>query len=220
MDNEGSACHSVLQITSEYKPGNKTFRALGNYQNNGPWYDWVMFRWEKSTGVTRRHECCVEYLDNPLVAQIYDYTPGQIVTCVVCPVQNETELSQILAVVKTCGFLHNKGSIFSTIWQQEFDNSLQTLPSFVLLNVDCIVCHYLMLPTNIEHSCYQGIIWHCECWTNMRTRTKRTRGTENPDAFMRLNMRLVRVAHSSFITQVERQLCIVNQGYTIVTKQQ
>jgi hypothetical protein len=26
------------------------------------------------------------------------------------------------------------------------------------------------------------------CWTNMRTRTKRTRGTENPDAFIRLNM--------------------------------
>jgi hypothetical protein len=26
-----------------------------------------------------------------------------------------------------------------------------------------------------------------DCWTNMRTRTKRTRGTENPDAFIRLN---------------------------------
>jgi hypothetical protein len=30
----------------------------------------------------------------------------------------------------------------------------------------------------------------------------------------------VRVAHFSFITQVERQLCIVNRGYAIVTKQQ
>jgi hypothetical protein len=63
----------------------------------------------------------------------------------------------------------------------------------------------------------------------MRTRTKRTRGTENPDAFIRLNtecdrirlnMRIVRVAHFSFITHVERQLCIVNRGYAIVTKQQ
>jgi hypothetical protein len=53
----------------------------------------------------------------------------------------------------------------------------------------------------------------------MRTRTKRTRGTENPDAFIRLNMRRVRVAHFSFITHVERQLCIVNRGYAIVTKQ-
>jgi hypothetical protein len=33
-------------------------------------------------------------------------------------------------------------------------------------------------------------------------------------------MRIVRVAPFSFITQVERQLCIVNQGYPIVTKQQ
>jgi hypothetical protein len=54
----------------------------------------------------------------------------------------------------------------------------------------------------------------------MRTRTKRTRGTENPDAFIQLNMQIVRVAHFSFITQVERQLCIVNRGYAIVTKQQ
>jgi hypothetical protein len=72
-------------------------------------------------------------------------------------------------------------------------------------------------------------IKRCYCWTNMRTRTKRTQGTENPDAFIqlntecdriRLNMRIVRVAHFSFITRVERQLCIVNQGYAIVTKQQ
>jgi hypothetical protein len=55
----------------------------------------------------------------------------------------------------------------------------------------------------------------------MRTQTKRTRGTENPDAFIPLrNMQTVRVAHFSFITQVERQLCIVNLGYAIVTKQQ
>jgi hypothetical protein len=33
-------------------------------------------------------------------------------------------------------------------------------------------------------------------------------------------MQIVRVAHFSFITQVERQLCIVNRGYAIVTKQQ
>jgi hypothetical protein len=58
----------------------------------------------------------------------------------------------------------------------------------------------------------------------MRTGTKRTRGTENPVAFIRLrirlNMQIVRVAHFSVITHVERQLCIVNRGYAIVTKQQ
>ena len=118
---------------------------------------------EKSTLVTPRPECCVEYLDNSMVTQTHDYAPRQIVMFVVCPVPNETEPSQILAVVKAC-FLHNKGSIFSTIWHQEFDDSLQTMPSLVLVN-DCIVCHCLMLPTNKEYSCYQEI-WHQEHWAD------------------------------------------------------
>jgi hypothetical protein len=33
-------------------------------------------------------------------------------------------------------------------------------------------------------------------------------------------MRIVRVVHSSLIAHVERQLCIVNRGYAIVTEQQ
>jgi hypothetical protein len=152
LDNEGNPCHSVLQITSEYKRGNETFRAHRNYGNNGPWYDWVIFRWEKSARVTGRPECCVEYLDNPMVTQTHDYAPAQIVTFAVCSVQNEPESS-----VKTCGFLHKKGSIFSTIWQQEFDNSLQTLPFLVLVNVDCIVRHCLMLFNVIKR-------WADECF--------------------------------------------------------
>jgi hypothetical protein len=165
VDNKGNPCHSILQITSEYKRGNKTFRAHRNYQNKGPWYDWVMVRWEKSTLVTHRPECCVEYLDNPMVTQSHDYAPGQIVTFVVCPVPDETQPSQIMVVVKTCGFHHSKGSVFSTIWRQEFDDSLQTTPSLVLVNVDCIVRHCLMVPTNKELSCYQEI-WHRECWAD------------------------------------------------------
>jgi hypothetical protein len=47
LDNIGNPCHTILQITSEYKCGNETFRAHRNYQSGGPWYDWVMFRWEK-----------------------------------------------------------------------------------------------------------------------------------------------------------------------------
>ncbi len=165
LDNKGNPCHSILQITSEYKRGNETFWAHRNYRNKGPWYDWVIFRWEKSTLVTRRPECCVEYLDNPMVTQTHDYAPGQIVTFVVCRAPNDTEPSQILAVVMTWGFRHNKGSIFSTIWHREFDDLMQTVPTLVLVNVDCIVCHCLMLPTNKEHSCYQEI-WHRERWAD------------------------------------------------------
>jgi hypothetical protein len=42
------------------------------------------------------------------------------------------------------------------------------------------------------------------------SKKKRTQRTESPDAFIQLNMQIVRVAHFSFITHVERQLCIVN----------
>jgi hypothetical protein len=136
FDNKGNLCHSVLQITSECKGGNETFQAHCNYQNKGPWYDWVMFRWESN--LTRRPECCVKYLDNLMVTQTHDYAPRQLVRFVVCPVPNETEPSQILALLKTCCFLHNKNSIFSTIWHQEFDDLLQTVPSLVLVNVDCM----------------------------------------------------------------------------------
>ena len=124
-----------------------------------------MVRWEKSTLVTRRPECCVEYLDNPMVTQSHDYVPGKINTFVVCPVRNETQPFQIMAVVKTCGFHHSKGSIFSIVWRQEFDDSLQTTPSLVFVNFDCIVRHCLVVPTNKEYSCYQEI-WHREGWAD------------------------------------------------------
>ena len=59
-------------------------------------------------------DCGVEYLDNPLVTQAHGRTPGQIVAFVVCPVEDETKLSHILAVVKTCSFLHKKRSNLAT----------------------------------------------------------------------------------------------------------
>ena len=124
-----------------------------------------MIRWEKSARVTRNSECCVEYLDNPLVTQHHDYAPRQIIAFVVCPEENETVSPRIMAVVNTCGFLHKKDSIFSTIWQQEFEDSRQSIPSLVLVDVDCIVRHCLMIPTDKEHVCYQEI-WHRERWAD------------------------------------------------------
>jgi hypothetical protein len=62
--------------------------------------------------------------------------------------------------------MRKKGSIFSTIWQQEYDDTQQMLPSLVLVNVDCIVRHCLMIPTDDVHSCYQEICHH-ERWVNV-----------------------------------------------------
>jgi hypothetical protein len=83
--------------------------------------------------ITRKPECCVEYLDNSLVMLICDYAPGQILVFVVCSVEEfPSQSAGILAVVNTCGFLHNKkGSIFSTIWKQDYTDMHQTIPSLV-----------------------------------------------------------------------------------------
>ena len=166
IDHNGAPCHCVLHISSEYKRGNDIFRAHRNYRHNGPWYDWVMFRWEKSTNsVHRAPDCCVEYLDNPRLSSNHDYAPGQILAFVVCPVEVVGDSPTILVVVNTCKFLHKKGSVFSTIWQQDYDDIRKTQPSLVLVNVDCIVRHCLMIPTDEAQSCFQEI-WHRERWAD------------------------------------------------------
>ena len=37
-----------MVVTTEHKRENVIFRAHPNYRGNGPWYDWAMFRYEKS----------------------------------------------------------------------------------------------------------------------------------------------------------------------------
>ena len=166
VDNNGDPCHAVIQICSEYKRGDDTFRAHRNYRHNGPWYDWVMFRWEKSTQkVHRAPDCCVEYLDNPSVSLTHDYAPGQILAFVVCPVEIVNGSHIILAVVSTCKFIHTKGSVFTTIWEQDYDDTKKTVPSLVLVNVDCIVRHCLMIPIDDGQSRFMEI-WNRERWAD------------------------------------------------------
>ena len=38
-----------LSYFSEYKINNNLFRAHCNYRSEGPWYDWVMIRWESNS---------------------------------------------------------------------------------------------------------------------------------------------------------------------------
>ena len=71
----------------------------------------------------------------------------------------------ILAVVKTCKFINSKGSVFSTIWQQDYDDTQQTVPSLVLVNVDCIVWHCLMIPIDEEQACFMEM-WHRKRWAD------------------------------------------------------
>jgi hypothetical protein len=87
-------------------------------------------------------------------------------------------------------------------------------------------------PRNGEPGCIYTIKYRIQLNMHMRTPTKRTRGTESPDAFIGLNieyhciLNTIEYANSEssslffYNPYVERQLCIVNQGYAIVTEQQ
>ena len=47
-----------LSYYSEYKKNNGLFRAHFNYRSEGPWYDWVMIRWESNS---KRRQAKVNY---------------------------------------------------------------------------------------------------------------------------------------------------------------
>lgn len=74
----------------------------------------------------------------------------------------KAKLADILAIIKTCKFVHKNTSIFSTIWQQEYNDA--AFPSFGV-NINSIARHCLMTPKNEVQSCYQRR-WHCERWTD------------------------------------------------------
>ena len=155
--------HSVLRISSEYKRFEEQFRAHRNYRHTGPWYDWVMFRWEKTPGVNRKPECGVEYSDHPHTATQSDYAPGQILAFVTVPSNNPHTAASICAVVKTCQFVHKKSFVFSNMWEQDFVDAFKTQPSLCLVNVNCIVRHCLMIPTDTTQTSFREV-WHRERW--------------------------------------------------------
>jgi hypothetical protein len=53
-----------------------------------------MFRWKRSLkGVTRKPECGVEYLDDPMVTLKHDHAPGEFFACVIFPEEPEGKVS-------------------------------------------------------------------------------------------------------------------------------
>lgn len=81
----------------------------------------------------------------------------------VFPVDLEGKPANILAVIKTCGFAHKKGTVFIPFWQQGYNNTQRVLPLVVLVHVDSIGRHWVMnsIDEVIDEvqSCLQEI-WH------------------------------------------------------------
>ena len=160
----GEEClHHRLFVSTEYVREKTIFRGDANYRQQGPWYDWVMLRWERENN--QRHaedlDCQAAYGDDDDVATSHLYAPGKILGFV----STSSMDPNVMVVVATCNFSYSRGSVFSTNWQQSYvyhANNCKTL-NIELVDTNAIVRHCLMVPNDDNESSYHEI-WSRELW--------------------------------------------------------
>ena len=103
--------HHRLRLGTEYNRGGTIFRAHDNYRQLGPWYDWVMLRWEREDNYNYAQpvECQARYGDNKTIAANHLYAPGQVLGFV-----EAADGRGVSMVASTCDFSHSQGSVSST----------------------------------------------------------------------------------------------------------
>ena len=77
---------NITVFFTKYKHNDIIFRAHPNFRGEGKWYDWAMFRYEKSeydiqNNIDYKHTDIldeVHYLDNIANSSDYHYAPGKI----------------------------------------------------------------------------------------------------------------------------------------------
>ncbi len=155
--------HHRLFVSTEYVREKTIFRGDANYRLQGPWYDWVMLRWEREDN--QRHaedlDCQAAYGDDDDVATGHLYAPGKILGFV----STSSMDPNVMVVVATCNFSYSRGSVFSTNWQQSYvyhANNRKTL-NIELVDTNAIVRHCLMVPNDDNESSYHEI-WSQELW--------------------------------------------------------
>ena len=160
----GGNVHQRLRIGTEYKRAEIIFRAHADYRQLGPWYDWVMLRWERedNKNYAQPPECHAGYGDDETIAADHWYAPGQILGFV-----ESAEGAGVRAVVSTCDFSHVKGSVFSTEWKRSYvyERGKPNTHHISLVDVNAIVRHCLMVPHDESQSTYHEI-WCQELWGN------------------------------------------------------
>ena len=158
---------TFLSYYSEYKKDNKVFRAHSNYKKEGAWNDWVMIRWKRDGNFKQKKEELKEcHVIHPNADQKskgkFLYSPGQI-QCFISPKQGVYH-----AIVKCCNYKFSKGSVFSTKWKQEYiyHKSQKKVPRICHINVDAIVGHAVMIPSDKKKGTYHQIWERCYWVTN------------------------------------------------------
>jgi len=154
----------TVNFYSEIKKDGQIYRAHSNYQNNGPWMDWVMIRWDQDPSVQwsleEANECLIshrESCDNP---EDFLYSPGRIL-CFTA-LENDT----IHAIVECCDFKFKRGSIISTEWQKAYIYQGQNHkePYISYIDVEAIVRHCLVIPDMRDGCEVYHEIWNRELW--------------------------------------------------------
>ena len=160
---EGECLHHRLFLSTEYVREKTIFRGDANYRQQGPWYDWVMLRWERENNqrYAKDVDCQAAYGDDDAVATRHSYAPGKILGFV----STSSKDPNVMVVVATCDYSHRRESVFSTKWQQSYiyhANNRKTV-NIELVDTNAIVRHCLMVPNDDNGSSYHEI-WSQELW--------------------------------------------------------
>ena len=154
-----------IKYFSEYKRNNELFRAHPNYKQEGKWYDWVMIRWQPDQISKQKKdlkkECHVGDSDTDQNNNSgYLYSPGQILCFLT------TDKGTNHAIVKCCDYEFERGSVFSNQWNQEYVNLRgERKPRICIIDVQAIVSHALIIPTDENQESYHQIWDKCH-WSN------------------------------------------------------
>ena len=147
-----------MELYTEYRRKEILFRGHPCYFKKKSWYDWVMIRYEKENervnySQTPHGDENVNYGDDDNKENIkkYDYAPGKILGFL------KEDENNIEAIVMSCGFQHEKSSVFSNKWKLAYKDEENQIPEVLLVDVDSIVRKCLMIPTNEEMTVFQEI---------------------------------------------------------------
>lgn len=146
-----------LPFFTEYNRAGTVFRCHPSYRDLGPWFDWVMVRWDPSVG--HQVPCGADpgYQDDD--ANLYVHAPAKILMFV-------EKDGSYYAVIHGCGLHHTKSSVFSTEWELEGAVGEMSAPPYHIVSVDAIVRHCLMVPEHDGVSPVHHEVWERERWAN------------------------------------------------------
>ena len=132
---------------TEYCKDGFQYRAHPNYQSAGPWYDWVVVKYEKEVfrpvGRERKRQKVTEQYEVP--AKLLGFLPTTDTT---------------YAIVHPCGWRGNTLSVLLETWCLEYPDDEKTLPEYDLVDVSSINGHTFVVPTEGKDGTVLRILDH------------------------------------------------------------